>query len=60
LESKRIGHGGDRLLSQMTGLDEKTIRRGRHELDAGLSDTPSKRMRQVGRGRLPVEKKTRR
>lgn len=32
LESKRIGYGGDRLLSQITGMDEKTIRRGRQEL----------------------------
>jgi hypothetical protein len=59
LESKRIGYGGDRLLSQMTGLDEKTIRRGRNELDAGLTNRPPDRIRQVGSGRLPVEKKTR-
>lgn len=37
LESKRIGRGGDRLLSQITGLDEKTIQRGRRELDAALA-----------------------
>lgn len=29
LASTRIGHGGDRLLAQITGLDEQTIRRGR-------------------------------
>jgi hypothetical protein len=34
LESKRLGYGGDHLLSQITGMDEKTIRRGRTELDA--------------------------
>lgn len=31
VESKRVGRGGDRLLSQITGLDEKTIQRGRRE-----------------------------
>ena len=35
VESNRIGAGGDRLLAQITGLDEKTIQRGRQELEAG-------------------------
>ena len=58
LESKRLGYGGDRLLSQITGMDEKTIRRGREELDASLADNPSDRIRRPGGGRPPVEKKT--
>ena len=58
LESKRLGRGGDRVLSQITGMDEKTIRRGRAELDASLSDNPLERIRRPGAGRLPVEKKT--
>ncbi len=58
LESKRLGYGGDRLLSQITGLDEKTIRLGRAELDASLVDNPLDRIRRVGGGRPPVEKKT--
>lgn len=58
LEAKRLGHGGDRLLSQITGLDEKTIRRGREELDASLADNPPDRIRRPGGGRPPVEKKT--
>jgi hypothetical protein len=29
VESQRVGAGGDRLLAQITGLDEKTIQRGR-------------------------------
>jgi hypothetical protein len=57
LESNRIGHGGDRLLSQITGSDEKTIRRGREELAASLADCPSDRVRQPGGGRPVVEKK---
>ncbi len=32
LEANRIGHGGVRLLSQITDMDEKTIRRGQEEL----------------------------
>lgn len=60
LESSRLGHGGDQLLSQITGLDEKTIRRGREELAAGLADAPPlRRVRQRGSGRLPLEKKIR-
>lgn len=59
LESNRIGRGGDRLLSQITGLDEKTIRRGRQELAGELAGVPIKRQRRPGGGRPTVEKKTR-
>ncbi len=58
LESSRIGQGGDRLLSQITGLDEKTIRRGREELATSLADCPMERVRRPGGGRPPAEKKT--
>jgi hypothetical protein len=60
LEAQRLGHGGDRLVAQITGLDEKTIRRGRAELDADLSTVPAARTRRPGAGRPPTEKKTRR
>ena len=60
LESNRIGHGGDRRLAQITGLDEKTIRRGREELAASLADCPPDRVRPPGGGRPPIEKKIRR
>lgn len=59
LESKRVGHGGDTLLSQITGLDVETIRRGRRELDDELAQRPVERTRETGGGRPPVEKKTR-
>jgi hypothetical protein len=58
LESDRIGEGGDRLLSQITGLDEKTIRRGGAELAASLASRPEDRVRVPGGGRPTVEKKT--
>jgi hypothetical protein len=60
LEAQRIGHGGDRLLAQITGMNETTIRRGRAELEAELADRPAAGMRQAGAGRPPVEKKIRR
>jgi hypothetical protein len=60
LEANRIGHAGDRLLAQITGMDEKTIRRGRAELAASLVDCPTDRVRQPGGGRPPIEKKTQR
>ncbi len=59
LESKRIGYGGDLLLYQITGMDEKTIRRGREELDSSLEDRPAQRVRLPGAGRPTLEKKTR-
>ena len=60
LEADRVGHGGERLLAQITGVDEKTIRRGRTELASSLADVPVTRVRQVGGGRPPLEKRTRR
>ena len=59
LESERVGRGGDRLLSRISGLDVETIRRGRRELNASLRDCPPGRIRQPGAGRLPVQKKIR-
>ena len=60
VESQRIGHGGDTLVSQITGLDEKTIRRGREDLTASLAERPVDRVRVPGGGRPAVEKKIRR
>jgi hypothetical protein len=60
LESKKIGHGGDALLSLITGMDVETICRGRRELDEELASRPAEGVRQEGGGRLPVEKKTHR
>jgi hypothetical protein len=57
LESKQTGHGGDLLLAQITGLHVDTIRRGREELDAGLADRPTERVRKPGAGRPPLKKK---
>jgi hypothetical protein len=58
VEANRLGHGGIRLLSQITGLDEKTIQRGQQELEHGLADRPTDHVRVAGSGRPLVEKKT--
>ena len=55
--SQKPGNPSDRQLSVITGLDEKTIRRGRRELEAGLSDLPHDRQRREGGGRPSAEKK---
>ncbi|MEK6753307.1 MAG: hypothetical protein AABZ00_13700 [Chloroflexota bacterium] len=58
VESNRIGYGGIRLLSEITGLDEKTIQRGQEELEQKFVDRPIDQIRSEGGGRQPVEKKT--
>jgi len=60
VEANRIGHGGVRLLSQITGLDEKTIQRGQQELEQDLATRLKDQVRLAGAGRPLVEKKTRR
>ncbi len=57
LLSKAIGWGGDTEISQVTGLDPKTIKRGRDELEDDLVDCPTDRIRREGAGRPPIEKK---
>jgi hypothetical protein len=57
LESKKLGHGGDRRLARITGLGVNTIAKGRHELEAPEA---SEYIRRPGGGRLCVEKKIQR
>jgi len=56
IESKKIGYGGDTVVARVTGLHVDTIRRGREELDAGLVDRPTERVRRPGAGRPPLKK----
>lgn len=51
LKSLTFGHGGDRHLSLITGMNVETIRRGRREVEAGLVDCPPERIRKPGGGR---------
>jgi hypothetical protein len=58
LLSQQPGSPSDRQLAKITGLDEKTIQRGRQELEAELAGLPPDRQRRAGGGRPRAEKKT--
>ena len=55
LESFRLGHGGDKKIANLLGLDFHTIAKGRREILGGNIQTES--VREKGGGRKPVEKK---
>ena len=55
LESLKCGHGGDRRLAELLGLNEATVARGRLELVENRVLT--QRVRRSGAGRPKVEKK---
>jgi len=57
LESQKLGHGGDRKIAELFGLDVHTVARGRRELFGGQVERG--RVRQVGGGRKAIEKKRR-
>jgi transposase len=52
-EAKRLGRGGQKLVSLITGMDPSTILRGQRELDKELRGRPSGRTRAPGGGRPP-------
>ena len=55
LESQKLGHGGDRKIAELFGLDVHTVARGRREVFGGQIER--ERVRQVGGGRKAIEKK---
>lgn len=57
--SQQADSSSDRQLSLISGLDEKTIRRGRNELKQGLEGLLPHQQRREGGGRWSAEKKTR-
>ena len=57
LESMKLGHGGDRRVAELLGLDSSTVARGRTQLLA--QDVERERVRRSGGGRPPAEKKHR-
>ena len=59
IEANRLGHGGDGRIAEITGLDPKTIRRGRQEVADSLGSRPLDRVRLEGAGRPLAEKKSR-
>ena len=58
LEANKMGHGGAQKLSQITGMNVDTIRRGRLELAENLAKRPRDRVRLPGGWRPAVEKKS--
>ena len=56
--SQQPGSPTDEQLSRITGLDEKTIRRGRRELQEELATVPADRLRKEGGGQPSTEKKS--
>jgi hypothetical protein len=56
LLAKQHGRGGIQLLALVTGLDRKTVRRGLREISQ-TGRSKSKRIRRLGGGRKPAEKK---
>ncbi|CAK0780299.1 hypothetical protein CCP4SC76_7340001 [Gammaproteobacteria bacterium] len=59
IEAAKLGHGGIGYISELFGMDPKTVRRGMEELE--LPDLPlPDRIREVGGGRhvATVEKPT--
>ena len=57
LESFKLGHGGDRKIADLLGLDVHTVSKGRRELFS--QDFETNRIRKKGGGRRAVEKKRR-
>jgi hypothetical protein len=55
LEAAKLGHGGDRKMAELLGLDVHTVSKGRRELLEGA--VQHGRIRQPGGGRQPTEKK---
>ena len=58
LESAKLGHGGDRRLSQILDMDVHTVAKGRQELLFGGIDIGE--VRDVGGGRKRIKKSPRR
>lgn len=50
-----LGHGGIQKLTEMTGMNRQTIRKGIRELRAGFAGDEGQRIRREGGGRKPLE-----
>src|SRR4051812_37890640 len=59
LEAERYGRSGETYIAEITGLDRKTIRRGRRELAQNLAGAVLDRVRHAGAGRPRAAKNTR-
>lgn len=59
LLSEMLGRGGISRVAELSGLDPKTIRRGRMDLNQQLAGCPKDRIRRAGAGRPTLKKTTR-
>ena len=59
-EAQRLGYGGLNEVAAITGMHPETLRRGRDELAADLTNRPADRVRLAGGGGQPLAKKIRR
>lgn len=57
LLSEIVGYGGTKWAAEVTGLDPKTIRQGRIDLQNGLAGCPLERVRRAGAGRPALKKR---
>jgi hypothetical protein len=57
LQAAQLGHGGDRIIAELLGLDVHTVAKGRQEAFSGQPF--DKRLRKKGGGRQSVQKKHR-
>jgi transposase len=55
VEARLLGHGGIRVVAQVAGVSETTVRRGVSDLEAGAEPMPAGRVRRVGGGRSRAE-----
>ena len=59
LLSAILGHGGTKQVADFAGIDPKTVRQGRIDLDANLEDYPDDgRVRRPGGGRPSIKKRS--
>lgn len=56
LLSETLGHGGTKRIAEAGGIDPKTIRQGRQDLQQQLADYPVERVRRAGGGRPSLKK----
>ena len=54
-EARLLGHGGVRVVAQVAGVSESTVRKGVFELEGGEDPLPGGRVRREGGGRKSAE-----
>jgi len=58
LLSEVLGHGGISKVAAVSGIDPKTIRKGRQDLEEDFQQCPQSGIRHKGAGRPSLQKKS--